>query len=237
MPHEVPSATFDPESTQVGAPVVGSHVVEPTWHGFVGWQLAPALHAQVPEWQVRPSPHGVPSAADPVTAQLAAPVVGSQLVVPTLHGFVGSVQVTPAAQAHTPAVQVRPSPQDVPSGTGVAVATQTFVPVSQEERPWRHGFEDGLQAMPALQTLHAPLSQTWFVPQDVPFATAVPVSLQTGPAEHVSEPTSHGFAGVQDVPATHAVQTPALQTSFVPQAVPSGTLPVSVHTGEPEPHA
>jgi len=234
LPHEVPSATFDPESTQLAAPVVGSQVVEPTWHGFVGWQAAPALHAQVPAVQVWPLPQEVPSGtAWLVAVQLAAPVVGSQVVAPTWQGSPVGVQATAALQVHAPTVHVVPFPQDVPSGTAVVVATQTFVPVSHVEEPTWHGSAGGLQVMPALQRLHAPLSQTSFGPQGVPFATDAPVSLQAGPAEQVCDPTWQRFGGVHDAPTVQALHTPALQTSFGPQVVPSGTFPLSVQTGDP----
>ena len=55
VPHVVPFATF-PVSAQTEAPV--THDVAPVRHGFVGWQLAPAVHApQTPLLQTRLMPH------------------------------------------------------------------------------------------------------------------------------------------------------------------------------------
>jgi hypothetical protein len=59
-PHAVPFGRF-PVSAHTDAPV--THDVAPVRHGFVGWQLAPAVHAaHAPPLQTRLIPHTVPLA-------------------------------------------------------------------------------------------------------------------------------------------------------------------------------
>jgi hypothetical protein len=73
----------------------------------------------------------------------------------------------------------------------------------------------GVHAAPDVHALQPPVPlQTWFVPQLVPAGSGVPVSVQVCvPVEHEVVPTSQGFAGVQERPEVHALQTPApLQT-------------------------
>ena len=81
---------------------------------------------------------------------------------------------------------------------------QTAAPVVQAIDPVRHGLL-GVQAVPAAQAAHAPLLHTMFVPQTVPFACAVWVSMHdtTPLAEQVVCPTWHGLAGGQAPPAVH----------------------------------
>jgi hypothetical protein len=78
VPHVEPLATF-PVSAQTEAPV--THDVAPVRHGFVGWQLAPAVHArQLPLLQTRLVPHTVPLTRFlPVSAHVIA---GEQVCVP-----------------------------------------------------------------------------------------------------------------------------------------------------------
>ncbi len=78
VPHVEPLATF-PVSAQTEAPV--THDVAPVRHGFVGWQLAPAVHAtQPPLLQTRLVPHTVPLTRFlPVSEHVIA---GEQVCVP-----------------------------------------------------------------------------------------------------------------------------------------------------------
>ena len=96
---------------------------------------------------------------------------------PTVQG----VQVPPL---HTMFV-----PQEVPLET-LPDSVQTGAPVSQVVLPVRHGLPLTLQVAPTVQLTQLPVAlQTLFVPQLVPAATSVPLSLQTGvPVEHASDP-------------------------------------------------
>ena len=64
---------------------------------------------------------------------------------------------------------------------------QTGAPVAHEIAPVRHAFVE-VQTPPATQAAHAPLLHTMFVPQAMPFACAVPVSMHSRPG-HVVCPT------------------------------------------------
>ncbi len=67
---------------------------------------------------------------------------------------------------------------------------QTGAPVAQEVIPVRQGFPATVQAVPAVHPTHAPLLQTMFVPQTVPFASACCVSVQVAtPPEQAILPT------------------------------------------------
>jgi hypothetical protein len=151
----------------------------------------------------------------------------------------GGVQSAPAVQAtHAPLpLQTRFVPQIVPAAFGVPVLSQVCEPVAQEKAPSRHGFGLVAQAPPAVQPTQDPPLQTRFVPQPVPFGSAVAV------ATHVCEPVAqevrpvwHGSGSVaQARPATQAVHVPPLQTWFEPQVVPfgSGAAALSTHTDVP----
>ena len=78
-PHSVPIPLL-PLSTQTDEPV--EHDVVPVLHGFVGWQVWPAVHeTQLPLLHTRFVPQVVPSATfDPLSLQTGAPVL--QLSVP-----------------------------------------------------------------------------------------------------------------------------------------------------------
>jgi hypothetical protein len=74
-----------------------------------------------------------------------------------------------------PVRQTIPVPHDVPFGLS-AFSVQTAVPVVHTFVPVRQRLV-GVQVEPAMQVTQVPLLQTLFVPQLVPFATAVPVSV------------------------------------------------------------
>jgi hypothetical protein len=70
-------------------------------------------------------------------------------------------------------------------------------------------------------------------PHDVPGGSAVPVSMQVGvPVEQTIVPVWQGLAGVHAEPGTHARHVPPMQTPPV-HSVPSGALPVAMHTALP----
>ena len=117
------------------------------------------------------------------------------------------MQATPTVQAvHVPLLQTMLVPQEVPLAT-FADSVQTGAPVSQEVVPIRHALPLTLQVAPTVQLTQLPVEpQTLFVPQPVPAATRVPVSLQTGvPVEQVSEPLWQGLAGTHAAPSEQAL--------------------------------
>jgi hypothetical protein len=156
------------------------------------------------------------------------------------HAF-PEVQGASCTQAmQPPAKHVWPVPQLVPSRTAVPWSSQTEVPVAQLVSPAWQGLPVGVQATSAAQATQEPALQTWSIPQIVPLATGTGgVALSTHvevPVAQLVTPTTHGFAGVQDAPATQPTHEPPLQTWSVPQAEPSRTLPVSTHVATPEEH-
>jgi hypothetical protein len=232
--HAVPLGSL-PEVTQVEAPVV--HEVTPDWQAAVGVHVLPAVHAaQVPLSQTSFVPHDVPLATSvSVSTQVGAPE--EQLMEPTWHAFEGVHELPVVHAPQDPLSQTSFVPHDVPLATLVSVSTHADVPDAQDVVPAWHGFV-GVHEVPAVHAEHAPLSQTLFVPQDVPFAAVLPVSLQTGkPDVQTVVPTSHAFVGVHAAPGVHPPHAPALQNSLVPQAVPLvAAVPVSVQVAVPDAH-
>src|SRR3954470_6674700 len=97
---------------------------------------------------------------------------------------------------------------------------QTGAPVAHEIAPVRHAFVV-VQTPSATQGVHVPSLHTMLVPQAMPFACALPVSMHpTSDAVHVVCPTWHGFAGMQAPPP---LQPPA-PSPPVPASEPP-TLP------------
>ncbi len=81
---------------------------------------------------------------------------------------------------HAPPLHTRLVPQEVPLAT-FPDSEQTAAPVSQEVVPVRQGLPLTLQLAPVVQLTQLPVGpQTLFVPQVVPAATGVPVSVQAG---------------------------------------------------------
>jgi hypothetical protein len=185
VPQVVPFATL-PVSAQTDAPV--THEVAPVRHLFVGWQLAPAVQpTHAPLLQTMFVPHTVPlTRLRPVSAQV---IDGEQLWVPAWQAFVG-VHDSPAVHdTQLPELQTRFVPHDVPLAT-LADSTQTAAPVLQVVAPVRQGFPVTAQDAPTLQSVQLPVAlQTLSLPQVVPAATSVPLSVQTGaPVEQPSVP-------------------------------------------------
>jgi hypothetical protein len=217
-PHAVPLAAGVVVATQVETPVL--HEVIPVKHGFVGVHDRPAVHeTQLPPLQTSFVPHVVPLATSTdVGTQVDVPVLHE--VVPVTHGFVGLQAVPAVHDAHVPPLQTWFVPHVVPLATCVVVGTQVVTPLLQEVVPVTHGFE-GVHPVPATQAPQFPLLQTSPAPHAVPLATAVVVATQLNcPVLQDVVPVKQTFEGVHDVPATHEIQFPPLQTSFVPQIVP-----------------
>lgn len=198
VPHAVPLALLPiPEHTD--APV--THEVVPVLHTFVGWQLAPAVHAtHAPLLQTRLVPHTDPlTRLVPVSAQV---MVGAHDVKPAWQGLVG-VHASPAAQpTQTPLLQTRLVPQPVPFAT-FPDATQTGAPVVHVFVPVRQGRVEIVQLAPTVQVPQVPVPlQTRLSPHAVPGARFVPVSVHVGePVEHASVPMWQVLAGAQVAPA------------------------------------
>lgn len=159
-PHEVPLGRFD--VAQNGAPLVGSHATAAVWHtvgGVAGVHVPPATHTQAPlPSQARSCPHEVPPGRF-VTAQLAAPVVGSQATAAVWHtvGGVAGVHVPPATQTQAPSWQVRSAPHVVPFVRFVTVHTGAPVAGSHVTAAVWHAVSPpaGTHAAPGEHT-HAP---------------------------------------------------------------------------------
>jgi hypothetical protein len=126
-------------------------------------------------------------------------------------------------------------PHAVPFVAFAPVSAQTLVPVEQSVLPtWQALL--GVHVAPDVQATHEPASHTMLVPQLVPSAALLPVSVHVGElAEQSSLPVWHGaLVGTHAAPVTHAVQTPLSQTLFGLQGVPSGkVVPVSLQMGTP----
>lgn len=78
-----------------------------------------------------------------------------------------------------------PVDHGVPLGRGVLLGREG----SHDVVPFWQMLPPGVQAWLATQLLQVPLAQWRFVPHDVPLASAVPRSVQTGaPVEHTRFP-------------------------------------------------
>jgi hypothetical protein len=91
------------------------------------------------------------------------------------------VQETPTVHdTQTPELHTRFVPQEVPLAT-FPDSAQTGAPVLHVVPPVRQGLPVTVQLAPTVQSPQTPVAlQTLFVPQLVPAATSVPVSVQTG---------------------------------------------------------
>jgi hypothetical protein len=177
-------------------------------------------------------PHDVPSVTLPLSVQTDVPVEHD--VVPVLHGLVGWQLAFAVHAPQLPLLQTMFVPQEVPLVT-LPVSPQTGAPVSHAIAPVRHGLPLTVQLAPVWQEMQLPLAlQTLFVPQLVPAATAVPLSLHTGvPEEQTSAPWWQGFEGTHEAPSWQEVHCPLEQTIPLPHEVPFGCWPLSVQTGVP----
>ena len=99
VPHEVPSVTFIPVSTQL---TDGEQTVVPAWHALAGTHESPAMHVtQVPPLHTLSLPHGVPVGVLPDSMHTGEPVLHA--VVPVRQGLLAIAQLDPATHAtHMP---------------------------------------------------------------------------------------------------------------------------------------
>jgi hypothetical protein len=137
-------------------------------------------------------------------------------------------------------------PHEAPLARLVAWSAHVEAPVAQDVSPLWHGLL-GVQAVPAVQLTHDPLEQTWLVPQAVPSAAFAPVSVhvempvvqEVAPAWHALVEGVHAWPETQDtqeLPPSAPPSAEFRQTWFVPQLVPFGCGPLSLHTDEPVSH-
>jgi hypothetical protein len=230
VPQAVPLDLL-PVSAHTDAPV--THEVVPVLHTFVGWQLAPAVHAtHVPLLQTWLVPHTVPLTR--LVAASAQVMVGEQDVNPAWQRLVG-VHANPAVhETQPPALQTMLVPQLVPFAT-FPEAAHTGAPVLQVVMPVRHGWPETVQLAPAVQLPQVPVAlQTRLVPHGVPAARFVPVSVHCGaPVEHARVPIWQALVGAQVAPVWQETHCPVWHTMLVPQEVPFGRSPISVQTAAP----
>jgi hypothetical protein len=93
--------------------------------------------------------------------------------------------------------------------------------------PVRQGLPLTLQAVPAVQATQAPLLQTMFWPQTVPFACACCVSVQLATLpEQVTLPRWQRLVGVQAAPGVHVSVPPSVVSWWPPApAMPPAPCP------------
>lgn len=197
VPHTVPLGLL-PVSAHTDAPV--THDVVPVRHAFVGWQLAPAVHAtHVPLLHTRFVPHTAPfTRFVPLSAHV---IVGEHDVNPAWHGLTG-VHASPAVHpTHWPLLHTMLVPQVVPLAT-FPEALHTGAPVLHAVVPVRQGWFATAQLAPMVQLPHTPVAlQTRLMPHDVPAARFVPLSVHCGvPVEHASVPRWHALVGAHAAP-------------------------------------
>jgi hypothetical protein len=116
-------------------------------------------------------------------------IAGEQAVMPAWQTL-DAVQASPAVQAtHVPPLQTMLVPQEVPFAT-FPDCVQTGAPLLQTVVPVRQGALEIEQLAPTWQLTQIPVvPQTLFVPQLVPAATSLLLSLQTGvPVPQASVP-------------------------------------------------
>jgi hypothetical protein len=192
---------------QLRAPLV--HDVVPVWHAET-LHVAPVVQeTHEPLLQTMLVPHDVPFMTF-VTLLVHADTPVAHDVVPVWQAE--TLQAVPVVHVvHWPLSQTMPLPHAVPLVTLLTLAVHADVPVAHEVSPvWQ---ADGAHAVPDVHATHAPLSQTWLLPQAVPLATFVaPV--------HIDEPLEQSVVpvwqtlppGLQFAPVVHAPHVPLLQT-------------------------
>jgi hypothetical protein len=107
------------------------------------------------------------------------------------------------------------------------------VPVAQDVVPTVQLV--GLQPTLAVQEEQLPLSQTRFVPHEVPLPTFVTLTHVDVPVAHDVVPIVQ-FVGLQPTLAVQEAQVPPLQTMLVPHDVPLPTFATFVHIDVPVAH-
>jgi hypothetical protein len=232
VPHAVPFAALVPVSVHTAAPVEQS--VVPAWHALVGAHEAPCVHeAHAPLSHTLLVPHAVPFAAlVPVSVHTAVPV--EQSVVPVWHALVGVHEAPWVHEVHVPLSQTWLTPHTVPLAACVPVSVHVGVPPEQEIVPVSHELV-GTHEAPLEHAAQTPVSHTFMDPHDVPSGRLLFEFVHTdAPVEQTVDHTVQELAGVQSVPAVHALHAPALHTMFTPHELPSASVvPVSVHVAAP----
>jgi hypothetical protein len=217
VPHPVPLATFT-EPTHVETPE--EHEVVPVWQPLVVVHAVPAVHeVHAPLSQTWFVPQEVPLVTLVVLPHTATPV--EQEIVPVSQPLL-SVHAAPVVhEMHVPLSQTSFVPHDVPLAT-LADPMHTDTPVEHEVVPVWHPFVV-VHGTFAVHELQVPLSQTSFVPQEVPLATLL-AKLHATPLEQACVPVVQALPVEHVAPGVHAVHEPALQTSFAPHDVPLPTF-------------
>jgi hypothetical protein len=169
------------------------------------------------------------------STQVWAPVAHD--VTPVLHAPVLVEHDCPPAQAtQAPALsQTMPTPQLVPAAR-FAPSTQVVALPEQLVTPCLHAVGLPVQVWLATQAPQNPLpSHSWPPVQVVVLGLGVPSMQVDAPVTHEVTPLRQidGLV-VQAVPAVQETQVPVpLQTWLVPQVVPAGVVPESMHFGAP----
>jgi hypothetical protein len=137
--------------------------------------------------------------------QLLKPVLHAKAHTPLLQAQCALAGSVPEQDLQPPPQHTEPVPHEVPSVT-LPTEPHDCVPVAHVVVPTWQVLPPGLHATPPVHATHEPLSQTMFVPHDVPLPTVV-VAVQAGvPVEQAVTPFWQGFPlGLQ---GWFAVQAP-----------------------------
>jgi hypothetical protein len=203
-----------------------------------GTHDAPAVHApHAPLSHTSFVPHDEPLARLP-SRSLHTGTPDEQAIDPVWHALSLGTHDAPVVHApHAASSQTSFVPHDVPFGWLPPRSLHTGTPDEQAIDPVWHALSLGTHDAPVVHAPQAPLSQTSFVPQEVPLRRVLPrsVHVETPVAQEVVPPW-HGLAGVHETLAAQTVHAPLSQTwpeEHVP-LVPLGRLvSVSVHTETP----
>lgn len=116
--------------------MVGAQEVKPAWHGLVGVQVRPAVHAtHAPALHTWLVPQAVPFWTFPASTQMGAPVL--QVIAPVRQGRPEMAQVASAVHSlQVPvALQTLLVPHAVPAGRLVPVSVHCGAPVVHDNVP------------------------------------------------------------------------------------------------------
>jgi hypothetical protein len=233
VPHVMPAVTFVMGAEQLRAPLV--HDVVPVWHAEMLHVLPVVQETHEPLLQTMLVPHDVPFMTfATLLVQADTPVAHD--VVPVWQ--TETLQAVPVVHVvHWPLSQTMPLPHAVPLVTLLTLAVHADVPVAHEVSPvWQ---ADGAHAVPDVHATHAPLSQTWLLPQAVPLATFVVVPPQVEPpVEHDVVAVWHALpAGWHAWPDVHAMQLPLPSHTWLdPHVVPAEAFDENAHVEVPVEH-
>lgn len=162
-----------------------------------------------------------------------------QATAPVWQALTGvQAMAAPQATQAFPALQTMLVPQEAPAALLVALSTHTDEPVEHDVVPTLQGSGLVEQVSPAVHAVQVPALQTRLLPQVVPSARDIPLSVHTGaPVAHDRFPRWQALAGVQVPVTSQSSHTPMpLHTWPVPQVVPTGLLPTSTQTACPVVH-